>query len=123
MELTEYIILALKIIVILNVWLLLAHKPTKWRGGDNVESIVKEFEAYGLPIQFCYFVGFLKISFACILIVSIKFEFLTLIGSIGLTALLLGSVLMHFKVKDALYKSFPAALFILMNAVIIYFSL
>jgi|TARA_B110000259_G_scaffold17429_1_gene18452 hypothetical protein len=126
MELTEYIILALKIIVglsILNVWLLLAHKPTKWRGGNNMESIIKEFEAYGLSIQFCYVVGFLKISFACILIASIKFEFLTLIGSIGLTTLLLGSVLMHLKVKDALYKSFPAALFILMNVVIIYFSL
>jgi hypothetical protein len=126
MEMTEYITIALKIIVglsILNVWLLQAHKPTKWRGGNNIESIIEEFEVYGLSKQFCYVVGFLKISFACLLIASVKFEYLTLIGSIGLTTLLLGSVIMHLKVKDALYKSFPAALFILMNLVIIYFSL
>ncbi|MFB1040959.1 MAG: DoxX family protein, partial [Polaribacter sp.] len=87
MELTEYIIIALKIIVglsILNVWLLQAHKPTKWRGGNNIESIIEEFEVYGLSKQFCYVVGFLKISFACLLIASVKFEYLTLIGSIGL---------------------------------------
>ena len=92
MELTEYIIIALKIIVglsILNVWLLQAHKPTKWRGGNNVESIIKEFEAYGLSKKFCYVVGFLKISFACLLIASVKFEYLTLIGSIGLTDLII----------------------------------
>ena len=126
MELIEYMIIALKIIVglsILNVWLLQAHKPTKWRGGNNVESIIEEFKVYGLSKQFCYVVGFLKISFACVLIASVKFDYLTLIGSMGLTSLLLGSVIMHLKVKDALYKSFPAALFILMNLVIIFFSL
>ena len=126
MEMTEYIVIALNNLVslsILNVWLLQAHKPTKWRGGNNIESIIKEFEVYGLSKQFCYVVGFLKISFALTLIASIKFDFLTLIGSIGLTTLLLGSVIMHLKVKDALYKSFPAALFILINLVIIYFSL
>jgi hypothetical protein len=126
MELIEYMIIALKIIVglsILNVWLLQAHKPTKWRGGNNVESIIEEFKVYGLSKQFCYVVGFLKISFACVLIASVKFDYLTLIGSMGLTTLLLGSVIMHLKVKDALYKSFPAALFILMNLVIIFFTL
>ena len=126
MEFIEYIIIALKIIVslcILNVWLIQAYKPTKWRGGNNMESIVKEFEIYGLSKQFCYVIGFLKVSFAILLLASIKFEYLTLIGSFGLTTLLVGSVGMHIKVKDALYKSFPAALFILMNIIIIYKSL
>jgi hypothetical protein len=36
---------------------------------------------------------------------------------------LLGSILMHVKVKDAWYKSFPAFLFMLMNLVIAFLSL
>lgn len=126
MELTAYIIIALKIIIslsILTVWLLQAHKPTKWRGGANTESLIKEFEAYGLSRQFCYFIGFLKISLAIILLASIKFEFLTLIGSAGLVVLLVGSLIMHIKVKDPLYKSFPAFLFIILNLLIIYNAL
>ena len=46
-ELVSYIGIILKLIVglsILNVWLLQAHKPTKWRGGNNVESIIEEFK-------------------------------------------------------------------------------
>ena len=124
-ELIGYLVIVLKIIVavsMLNVWLLQAHKATKWRGG-NATSIIAEFEVYGLSKQFCYFVGFLKISFAILLFASLKFESLTLISSIGLTILLLGSVAMHVKVKDALYKSFPAALFIAMNLIILYSAL
>ena len=124
-ELIGYLVIVLKIIVavsMLNVWLLQAHKATKWRGG-NATSIIAEFEVYGLSKQFCYFVGFLKISFAILLLASLKFESLTLISSIGLTILLLGSVAMHVKVKDVLYKSFPAALFIAMNLIILYSAL
>jgi hypothetical protein len=45
------------------------------------------------------------------------------VASAGLTVLLLGSVAMHIKVKDALYKSFPATLFIVMNLIIISLAL
>jgi hypothetical protein len=124
-ELIVYLVIILKIIVgasMLNVWLLQAHKATKWRGG-NATSIIAEFEVYGLSKQFCYFIGFLKISFAILLLASLKFEGLTLIASISLITLLLGSVAMHVKVKDALYKSFPATLFIVMNLIIMYTAL
>ncbi|MFQ3296792.1 MAG: hypothetical protein ACI9JT_001668 [Polaribacter sp.] len=124
-ELIGYLVIILKIIVgasMLNVWLLQAHKATKWRGG-KATSIITEFEVYGLSKQFCYFIGFLKISFAILLLASLKFESLTLTSSIGLTILLLGSVAMHVKIKDALYKSFPAALFIVMNLIILYSAL
>jgi hypothetical protein len=124
MELTDYLIILLKAIVgisILNVWLLQPTKATKWRGG-NAKTIIEEFEVYGLSKTVCYIVGFLKVSLALLLLASIKVESLTLIGSLGLSALLLGSVLMHFKVKDQLYKSFPAFLFILMNLTIAYLS-
>ncbi|CAM3398750.1 DoxX family protein [Aequorivita lipolytica] len=120
MDLIDYIIIALKVIVgisILNVWLIQPKKPSKWRGGD-AKTIVEEFEVYGLSKTFCYIIGFLKVSLALILLASIAFVNLTLIGSLGLAVLLLGSIIMHLKVKDELYKSFPAFLFIVMNLVI-----
>ena len=124
MDIIDYIIIVLKAIVcfsILNVWLIQAKKPTKWRGG-NAETIIEEFEVYGLSKQFCYFVGFLKVSLSLILLASIYFETLTLIGSLGLALLLSGSIIMHVKVKDELYKSFPAFLFLVMNLAIIFIS-
>ena len=122
MDIMNYIIIALKIIVglsILNVWLVQPQKNTRWRGG-NAKTIVEEFKVYGLSKTFCYVIGFLKVGLALVLLASIKFEQLTLIGSLGLAVLLLGSVAMHIKVKDELYKSFPAALFIVMNLIIAY---
>lgn len=125
MEFIGYLTIALKIIVgvsILNVWLLQKNKATKWRGGNAV-NIVEEFQVYGFSKQFCYFIGFLKVSLAIILLASIQFKTLTLIGVLGLSILLLGSIIMHIRIKDALYKSFPAFLFILMNLMIAYASL
>jgi hypothetical protein len=124
MSTIDYIIIALKIIVslsILNVWLIQPKKTTRWRGG-NTRSIIEEFNYYGLSKGFCYLIGFLKVSLAILLLASIKFEQLTLIASLGLAALLFGSIIMHIKVKDALFKSFPAFLFIVINLVIAYFS-
>jgi hypothetical protein len=124
MELIDYVSIVLKVIVglsILNVWLIQPKKATRWRGG-NAKTIIEEFEVYGLSKTVCYIVGFLKVSLALLLLASIKFESLTLVGSLGLAALLLGSILMHIKVKDELFKSFPAFLFILMNLVIAYLS-
>ena len=125
MDLIDSLSIVLKVIVslsILNVWLVQPKKPTKWRGG-NAKTIIEEFEVYGLPKSLYYVIGFLKVSLALALLASIKFENLTLIGSLGLSILLLGSIIMHLKVKDELYKSFPAFLFILMNLVIAYLSI
>ncbi|WP_034058896.1 DoxX family protein [Lacinutrix jangbogonensis] len=124
MNVIDYIIIVLKVIVsvsILNVWLIQYKKPTKWRGG-KANTIFEEFEVYGLSKTFCYVIGFFKVSLALVLLASIQFGYLTLIGSLGLALLLIGSILMHIKVKDELYKSFPAFLFIIMNFIIAYFS-
>ncbi|MGY8939424.1 MAG: DoxX family protein [Flavobacteriales bacterium] len=125
MEWIGYGIIALKIIVgisILNVWLLQKNKATKWRGGE-AQNIFEEFEVYGFSKQFCYVIGFLKVSLALLLLASIQFQVLALVGSLGLAILLLGSILMHFKIKDPLYKSFPAFLFFVMNLLIVYTTL
>jgi hypothetical protein len=125
MELQAYIIIGLKIIIgisILNVWLIQSNKHTKWRGG-NATTIIEEFNVYGLSKSFYVTIYILKVSLAILLLASIQFDVLTLVSSLGLALLLLGSILMHVKVKDAWYKSFPAFLFMLMNLVIAFLSL
>jgi len=112
----EYVYIALKLILgisMINVWLIQKDKPTKWRGGD-AENIVDEFKAYGLPVYMCYLVGFLKVTLGILLIVSIWVPALAFPAAIGLALLLTGSIIMHFKINDPLYKSFPAFLFLLM---------
>jgi hypothetical protein len=114
------LIIVLKIIVSLslfNVWLVQYNKPTRWRGG-NSSNIFEEFETYGLPKWMCYLVGFLKVSLAIVLIASIWYAAVEQYAALGLAVLLLGSIIMHVKIKDPLVKSFPAALFLVMSLLI-----
>ena len=125
MEIQEYIIIALKLIVglsILNVWLIQPNKPSKWRGGDAT-TITEEFSVYGLSKTFYYIVFAVKVGLAILLLVSIKYDIFSLYSSIGLAALLGGSIAMHLKVKDALFKSFPAFLFMGLNLIIAYLAI
>ena len=80
MEIQAYIIIALKIIVgisIINVWLIQPNKPSKWRGGDAT-TIIEEFNVYGLSKTFYNFIFVVKVGLAALLLVSIKYDFLTL---------------------------------------------
>ena len=123
----EEVKIALKIIVglsLLNVWLLQYNKPSRWRGGD-AKTMMQEFDVYGLGSTMCYVIGFLKVGFSLALIASIWLADLELVVDLELVAasalglLLTGSILMHIKIKDALIKSFPAALFLLFCLAII----
>ncbi|MDF4202929.1 DoxX family protein [Maribacter sp. SA7] len=116
----NYIIIAFQIIVgisILNVWLVQNKKATKWRGG-KATTIIEEFKAYGLSKQICYIVGFFKVTLAILLLAAIWFPVLKQPAALGLATFLLGSIAMHFKIKDPLFKSFPAALFLTLCLVI-----
>ncbi|THH37692.1 DoxX family protein [Neolewinella litorea] len=116
----EYIIIALQLIVglsILNVWLVQNQKATRWRGGDAT-TLVEEFQAYGLPVWSVYVVGVIKVVLALLLIAAIWYPALRFPAAIGLAAMLTGSVLMHLKISDPLYKSFPAALFLVLCLII-----
>ena len=113
----DYISIALQIIVaisILNVWLVQNKKPTPWRGG-NATTIIEEFEVYGLPDWMCYVVGTLKVLLAICLLAAIWYPDLKQPAALGLALLLLGSIVMHLKIKDPLKKSFPAFLFLVMS--------
>ncbi|MBF4985267.1 DoxX family protein [Nonlabens mediterrranea] len=116
----EYFIIALKIIValsLLNVWLLQFNKSTKWRGG-NAKNMIEEFRAYGLPAWMCYVVGFLKVTLSLLLLASIMYPELENTAAIGLALLLSGSISMHIRIKDPMFKFLPAAIFLAMCLII-----
>jgi hypothetical protein len=120
------VLIILKIIIavgILNVWLLRFNKKTEWRGG-GAGNMNEEFAKYGLPLWFVPVIGFLKLLFAALLIVSIfKPEYnLALIGATGMGVLMIGAIAMHIKVSDELKRSLPAFLMLVMSAVIVAFS-
>ena len=118
----EELIIVLELIVglsILNVWIVQPGKNTKWRGG-NATDIIEEFEAYGLPVWSVYVVGAIKVVLAIGLLFAIWVPALRYPCALGLAAMLTGSVLMHLKISDPLYKSFPAALFLTLCLIIAY---
>ncbi|WP_026756016.1 DoxX family protein [Sediminibacter sp. Hel_I_10] len=115
-----YIIIVLKFIVsisLINVWLIQKDAPTKWRGG-NAQNLKQEFEVYGLPAWMLYVVGVLKVVLALCLLASIWFTLLAQPAALALAVLLLGSIIMHFKINDPLYKSMPAAIFLVLCLII-----
>ena len=114
------IILVAQVVValgILNVWLLRAQKATAWRGGDAM-NMREEFAVYGLPEWFMHVVGFFKISFAALLIAGIWVPSVTKPAAAGLGLLMLGAVVMHFKVGDPAKKALPAATVLVLCAAI-----
>ncbi len=116
----DYFKIVLQLIVALslfNVWLIQNNKATRWRGG-NAKTILEEFEVYGLPKWSCYLVGIFKVGLALALIVGIWFPEILRPSALVLTLFLLGSVVMHLKVKDPMIKSFPAVLFLVLCLVI-----
>ena len=102
---------------ILNVWLIRFNKKTSFRGGES-NSLKEEFLVYGLPIWFMYFIGFIKISLALLLIVGIWINQINIYVIALMILLMLGALIMHIKVKDPIKKSMPALSILLLLVVI-----
>ena len=107
---------------IINVWFFRFGKPTSWRA-ENANSMKEEFKAYGLSETMMYLVGGLKVLFALLLLVSIWYEILALPAAAGMSILMLGAIIMHFKIGDPIKKSFPAFSFLILSAIIIIYQL
>ena len=107
---------------LINVWLFRFNKATEYRGGD-AKNMKDEFTAYGLPIWLMYFVGGMKVAIAIMLIISFWIEQLLVYNLIALAALMIAAVLMHFKVKDPIKKSYPALSILFMIALIMYLTM
>jgi len=104
---------------LINVWLIRFNKATNYRGGD-AKNMKEEFLAYGLPIWSMYLIGFLKISIAIMLIISIWVEQLLKYNLIALSLLMIAAVIMHLKVKDPIKKSYPALAILFIISLIMY---
>jgi hypothetical protein len=64
-------------------------------------------------------IGSLKIILATLLIVGIWLPVLVRPAAIGMGALMLGAIIMHFKVKDPPLKSLPAFTFLVLSIVLV----
>jgi hypothetical protein len=105
-------------LTVINVWLFRSGKSTSYRGGD-ASNLMEEFEVYGLGDYFMT-IGIIKVSLAVLLLLSIYFNKLKLISSIGIAIMMLVAVYMHFSVGDELIKSMPASVMLLSCLIIAY---
>ncbi len=106
-------------ITIVNVWFFRFNKPTPYRGG-SAKSMKEEFQVYGIGNSFMYLIGFLKVVFASLLVVSIWYPDFSIPSAIGMGVLMLGAIFMHFKANDPSIRSFPAlTLFIMSLAIVV----
>ena len=105
-------------LTVINVWLFRSGKSTSYRGG-NASNLMEEFEVYGLGDYFMI-IGIIKVSLAVLLLLSIYFNKLKLISSIGIAIMMLVAVYMHFSVGDELMKSMPASVMLVSCLIIAY---
>ncbi len=113
----ENLVFVLQIIValgLLNVWLLRFAKTTQYRGG-KAQNLKEEFAAYGLPSWFMYMIGTLKIGSALALLAGFWLPLLVAPAAGLVVLLMLGALFMHFKIRDPIIKSVPAALMLTMG--------
>ncbi len=101
----------------LDVWLIRYNTPGAFRGGD-AKTMKEEFEVYGLPAWFRRIIRVLKLSSGAMIFAGIWVPILALLGSVLLVGLMLGAFVMHFKVRDPVYKALPALTFMLMAAAV-----
>ena len=119
------IIMILQLVIaigLINVWIFRFDRATEYRGGE-AKNMKEEFIAYGLPVWLMYFVGFMKLAIAIMLIISFWIEELLVYNLVVLALLMVAALLMHVKVKDPIKKSYPALSILFMIALIMYFTM
>ena len=103
---------------LLNVWILRFNKETAYRGGV-AKTLKEEFAEYDLPAWSGYFVGFLKITSALLLIAGIWIPQLVLPCAILITFLMLSAVTAHIMIRDSLFKAMPALLLLAISGAVV----
>ena len=119
------IIMILQLVIaigLINVWIFRFDRATEYRGGE-AKNMKEEFIAYGLPVWLMYFVGFMKLAIAIMLIISFWVEELLVYNLVVLALLMVAALLMHVKLNDPIKKSYPALSILFMIALIMYFTL
>ena len=96
------------IVAILFVWVV------------RYDNIKKEFKDYNLPNWFRDLVGILKISFSVML--NSNNDDIVIIGSLGISALMLGAVGMHIKMKST-FRSYIASVAMIFICIFILYNI
>ena len=107
-------------LTVINVWLFRSNRSTSYRGGD-ANSLLEEFEVYGLEDYFLI-IGIVKVSLAIMLLLSLYFKKLSFFASLGIGIMMLVAVYMHVNVGDELIKSMPASVMLASCLIIAYSS-
>ena len=107
---------------VLNVWLVRRSRATAFRGGA-AQSLEAEFAAYGLPSWAFYVVGASKLGIAIALLVGLWVPALVPSAATFLLLLMLGALVMHWKVGDPRTKSMPALLMLALSGTLLGFML
>jgi len=81
-----------------------------------------EFKRFGLE-KLGLTIVLLQILGAIGLLVGLKFNFILIISSLGLALLMFAGVIIRIKVKDSLWISLPAFLYMVLNAFIFWSSM
>ncbi len=105
---------------IFNVWILRFNQSTGYRPG-SAGDMKEEFSAYGLPSWAVYVIGSLKGLLALSLVVGIWVPSLVKPAAAGMALLMLGAIVMHFKVKDPPKKALPASGMLVLSVLVILF--
>ncbi len=87
------------------------------------KNIVKEFEEYGIPVWLRDLTGILKLTFGAMLLIGQHDEYITLLGALGIAALMACAQVVHFRAGTAPSRRLPSLVLMLLSGVIAYHSL
>ena len=82
----------------------------------------EEFKRFGLP-HISLFIAFSQLSGSIGLIFGLFHPIILIFSSAGLTTMMLIACVVRFRVKDTLLESLPAIFYLVLNTVILIYSL
>ena len=94
------------------------NKATPYRGGE-ANNMLEEFIVYGLNETFLYIIGGLKVLAAIGLLIGLINQKFIKPSAFIIALLMIGAIVMHFKVSDEIIKFLPATLMLIGSASII----
>ena len=121
MRVLKYILMSTISLIVLNVWFFRFNTFTIYRGG-NATNMIEEFAAYGLSEIKVYIIGGLKVLAAFGLLLGIVIKKTILPAAYLMGSLMLGAIIMHFKIDDEAIKFLPAGLLLVSSLAVLYLN-
>ena len=119
MKILKHLLMSTISLIVLNVWLFRFNTFTVYRGG-NATNMIEEFAVYGFSEIVVYIIGGLKILAAFGLLFGFVFEKTILPAASLMGTLMLGAIIMHFKINDEAIKFLPAGLLFISSLTVFY---